>query len=57
LLIIILIKLPNLYNFIGQEKDNILLIDKPKGITSFDVIRELRKKLGKKKMGHYCSYG
>lgn len=30
----------------------ILLIDKPSGITSFDVIRELRKKLGIKKMGH-----
>ncbi|MFC1652041.1 hypothetical protein ACFL24_02755 [Patescibacteria group bacterium] len=32
--------------------DQILLIDKPKGITSFDVIRRLRKKLGIKKMGH-----
>ncbi len=32
--------------------ENILLIDKPKGITSFDVIRRLRKGLGKKKMGH-----
>lgn len=31
---------------------NILLIDKPKGITSFDVIRILRKKLGIRKMGH-----
>ena len=30
----------------------ILLIDKPKGITSFDVIRKLRKELGIKKMGH-----
>lgn len=30
----------------------ILLIDKPKGITSFDVIRELRKKVGVKKIGH-----
>jgi len=30
----------------------ILLIDKPKGMTSFDVIRDLRKKLGVKKMGH-----
>lgn len=30
----------------------ILLIDKPKGITSFDVIRILRKKLQIKKMGH-----
>jgi len=32
--------------------EDILLIDKPKGITSFDVIRQLRKGLGKKKMGH-----
>ncbi len=30
----------------------ILLIDKSKGITSFDVIRELRNILGIKKMGH-----
>lgn len=30
----------------------ILLIDKPAGITSFDVIRVLRKKFGIKKMGH-----
>jgi len=29
-----------------------LLIDKPKGITSFDVIRILRKNLGIKKIGH-----
>lgn len=29
-----------------------ILIDKPKGITSFDVIRKLRKKLGIKKIGH-----
>ena len=32
--------------------DNIILVDKPKGITSFDVIRRLRKELGIKKMGH-----
>lgn len=32
--------------------ENILLIDKPTGITSFDVIRRLRRKLGIKKMGH-----
>lgn len=32
--------------------DEILFIDKPKGITSFDVIRILRKKLGVRKMGH-----
>ncbi len=35
-----------------ENKDGILLIDKPKGITSFDVIRLLRKKLGIRKMGH-----
>jgi tRNA pseudouridine55 synthase len=33
-------------------EQNILLVDKPKGITSFDVIRILRKKLGIRKMGH-----
>ena len=35
-------------------KDNLdlLLVDKPKGISSFDVIRILRKELGIKKMGH-----
>ncbi len=32
--------------------EHILLIDKPKGITSFDVIRRLRRELGVKKMGH-----
>ncbi len=32
--------------------NDILLIDKPKGITSFDVIRKLRKKLNIRKMGH-----
>jgi len=36
----------------NSSSNNILLIDKPKGITSFDVIRRLRKKLGIKKMGH-----
>ena len=30
----------------------ILLIDKPAGITSFDVIRVLRRRLGPLKMGH-----
>lgn len=34
----------------GNEK--ILLIDKPSGITSFDVIRKLRRQTGIKKMGH-----
>lgn len=32
--------------------EDILLIDKPIGITSFDVIRQLRKRLHIKKMGH-----
>ncbi len=32
--------------------ENIILVDKPIGITSFDVIRRLRKELGVKKMGH-----
>lgn len=35
-----------------QSLPEILLIDKPKGITSFDVIRRLRRQLGIKKMGH-----
>ena len=29
-----------------------MLVDKPKGITSFDVIRKLRKRFGVRKMGH-----
>ena len=33
-------------------EDEILRVDKPKGISSFDVIRILRKKLNIKKMGH-----
>ena len=32
--------------------DEILLIDKPKGITSFDVIRRLRRQCGVRKIGH-----
>ncbi|MFP4022716.1 MAG: tRNA pseudouridine(55) synthase TruB [Candidatus Paceibacterota bacterium] len=32
--------------------ENIILIDKPVGITSFDCIRRLRRVLGMKKMGH-----
>ncbi len=35
-----------------MEIPELLLIDKPKGITSFDVIRILRRQLGIKKMGH-----
>ncbi len=32
--------------------NGILIIDKPKGFTSFDVIAKLRKKLGQRKIGH-----
>ncbi len=32
--------------------DEIILVDKPAGITSFDVIRQLRKRLGVRKIGH-----
>lgn len=32
--------------------DEILLVDKPEGISSFDVIRELRRRIGVRKMGH-----
>jgi tRNA pseudouridine55 synthase len=35
-----------------SEVPQLLLVDKPKGITSFDVIRRLRKELGVRKMGH-----
>ncbi|MDH5442120.1 MAG: tRNA pseudouridine(55) synthase TruB [Candidatus Nomurabacteria bacterium] len=35
-----------------SELPEMMLIDKPSGITSFDVIRRLRKKHGKIKMGH-----
>ncbi|MCF7815663.1 MAG: tRNA pseudouridine(55) synthase TruB [Candidatus Pacebacteria bacterium] len=35
-----------------EDLQDIILIDKPKGITSFDVIRRLRKELGIRKMGH-----
>ncbi len=35
-----------------MELPELLLIDKPVGITSFDVIRILRKKTGVKKFGH-----
>lgn len=35
-----------------EETPELLLIDKPYGITSFDVIRRLRRSLNIKKMGH-----
>lgn len=34
------------------KKEHLVLVDKPKGITSFDVIRRLRRELGVRKMGH-----
>ena len=33
-------------------EDGVLLVDKPQGITSFDVIRYLRPRLGTQKIGH-----
>lgn len=35
-----------------MENKNLLLIDKPQGITSYDVIRALKKKLNTTKIGH-----
>ena len=35
-----------------KKIDKILLIDKPKGITSFDIVRILRRKYKIRKMGH-----
>src|SRR5688572_21135747 len=35
-----------------QEIPEIILVNKPSGITSLDVIRRLRKKFGVRKMGH-----
>ena len=32
--------------------EGFLLIDKPKGITSFDVVRQVRRITGEKKVGH-----
>lgn len=34
------------------DSKEILLVDKPKGISSFDVIRQLRTELGVRKIGH-----
>ena len=33
-------------------KDGILIIDKPKNYTSFDIVSIIRKKLQTKKVGH-----
>lgn len=35
-----------------QPEEDIILIDKPEGITSFDCIRRMRKELKVKKIGH-----
>ncbi len=35
-----------------MDKEDLMLIDKPGGISSFDVIRKLRVKTGIRKMGH-----
>jgi len=35
-----------------SQLPELLLVDKPKGITSFDVIRQLRRQTGVKKFGH-----
>jgi len=44
------------YNYViiifGGKMNRILIIDKPKGITSRDVVNEVIKKLGTKKVGH-----
>jgi len=42
----------NQFNFPSQNPAGLLLINKPKGITSFDIIRILRKRTGLRKMGH-----
>lgn len=39
-------------SFNMEHEGEILFVDKPVGITSFDVIRRLRRKLEIKKMGH-----
>ncbi len=41
-----------LYNIIGVKMNGIILIDKPSGITSYDVIRRLKTKIKGHKIGH-----
>ena len=43
---------PRFIFFAKISKPDLLLIDKPKGITSFDVIRILRRKINIRKIGH-----
>jgi tRNA pseudouridine55 synthase len=35
-----------------REIDGLLIVDKPEGITSLDVVREIKQRLGVKKAGH-----
>ncbi|MGL5466195.1 MAG: tRNA pseudouridine(55) synthase TruB, partial [Leuconostoc lactis] len=32
--------------------DGILVVNKPKGVTSFDVVAKVRRAVGQKKVGH-----
>lgn len=41
-----------LHNLIPKPIEGILLVDKPKGPTSFSLVQTLRKRLGVKKIGH-----
>lgn len=36
----------------AKEMEGVLLVDKPQGLTSHDVVYRLRRKLGMKKIGH-----
>jgi tRNA pseudouridine55 synthase len=36
----------------GMRVDGLIIVDKPDGITSLDVVRELKRRLGVKKAGH-----
>src|SRR6187402_646756 len=35
-----------------KEMEGVLLVDKPQGLTSHDVVYRLRRKLGMKRIGH-----
>ena len=35
-----------------REIDGLLIVDKPDGITSLDVVREIKHRFGVKKAGH-----
>jgi len=35
-----------------REIDGLLIVDKPEGITSLDVVREVKHRFGLKKAGH-----